>query len=120
METTKMELKNCKKSGLSIYDKPVLICQSGRDKYLVLPPIQRAHGGKFVGVRDRFLEEAKRLNASLYIRVIEPQIEFSISPVDFKKHSLKQRKRSKFGGFYEIFMYNITEELRKKTQAQLL
>ena len=115
-----MEFRNCLKIGLSVYNQPVLICHKGVEKYMILPPIQKAHEGKFVGVRDRFLEEAKKLNAQLYIRVIQPNLQFSISPVEFKKHSIKQRRRSKFGGFYEIFMYNITQELRKSKQTSLL
>ena len=114
-----METRNCSRIGIDINGQPVVNCFLGTEQVWVLPTIKKAFKGKFVGIRERIVDEAERMNRRLVIRVQEPELECVVSPSEVKS-SLKIKQKSKYSGFYTIYMYNIIQELRKSKQAVLI
>lgn len=115
-----MDLRACQRKELEINGQPILDCLSGREHLWVLPTIKEAFRGKYVGIRERIIKEAMMANRRLVIRVDNPSVEFVISPNEFAKKAMKIEQKSKFSGYYTIYMYNIIQELRKSKQAVLV
>jgi hypothetical protein len=97
--------------SLTINDRRISVLLSGDYEIWDNIVIQKAHSerdGQYIGLREGLLNIAKKRGVRLLnIKVLDPPMEFSISPEDFIKGSKIISRPSKFSGFFRIYMLKI-------------
>lgn len=80
----------------------------------------RDKDGSYAGIRQALVDEAlKRKVKLLNIKVLDCNLEFSVSPYELKRKSKLMKFPSKWKGFFWMCLYPISDKIIKQTKLKL-